>query len=141
MAPQTYGGAVKSCALVDVKPMLRMICELQPIIRDGVRPEDDCLQVELPVGDHLLENGPINERLLLSGLSVCADAAIRDVGEVEELGLLRGQPGGFGWRVCHEEEARSTNAHGEHAFEEETVIQSALGHHLSMRHSHPSPPS
>lgn len=83
--------------------------EFQPVAGDSVGPEDDALEVELPVCQDLFQDRPVDHFLgflLPVGIGVDGLHATKgDVAELEEFDLIRVEPFGAGWGVREEKEA------------------------------------
>lgn len=95
--------------------------EFEAVIRHGVGPEDDALEVELPVCNDLLQDIPVDFFLTgcVGGFVGGFDAAIGDVAEFEEFRFFGREPFRSSGRVGEEEEAGCAEKDGEDAFEDE----------------------
>ena len=115
--------------------------ELESVVRDDVRPENQCLQVELPVLDNFLENGPVELLLLPVNLCIGLDASSGDVRELEESRLVRLQPACSDRRVREHEESQDAEGYRGDALDDEAGHELAWPK-LAVRYLlrlHPSP--
>lgn len=97
--------------------------KFQSVVGHGVRPEDDALQVELPVRDDLFDDGPVDPPLLriVALLRRGFDSSVGNVTEFQEAGFMRVKPFGASRRVGKGEEADGAESYGYDPFDDEAT--------------------